>query len=127
MTFLPVCLAMVQFNLGLTYQMKTKDIGEQALIRALTWYDLCLAQVQCSVHAGMPGYMNIVVAAMNNMAIASYDLCHFGKARHIFGTLMEVVSSNSINDRIQNFGEAHMQGLLLNIILLHVDAIAPAA
>lgn len=107
--------------------MAAKDVGEQALTRALFWYDMCLAQVQETVQASMPGYMRIVVGVMNNMAIASYDLSHFPKVRQIFGTLMELVLPDSSDERLQNFQEKEMEGLLSNIISVHAVAIAPAA
>lgn len=126
--YLPICLAMIKFNLGLTYQMKSKDVGERALVRALVWYDLCLAHVQETMQTALPLHLNVVMAAMNNMAIVNYDLCHYTKVRHIYQNLLEIMNCHSsAGSKPLGFKEEEMQGLVLNIILLHSDAIAPAA
>ena len=126
---LPICLAIIKFNLGLASQMKSKDLGERALVQSLRWYDTCLGHLQENVQASMPLHMNIVLAALNNMAIVSYDLCKFEKVHQIFQNVLEILSSYSCAEETpQDFQEEDMQGLLLNIILLHSsEAIAPAA
>ena len=126
-THLPICFSMLLFNLGLTYHTVAKNVGEKALMQAIFWYDTCLAQLHAAVPGTKSGSMKILLAAMNNLAISSYDLSHFPKVRHIFTILMEIVSSYSTDERPQNFPAAEMEGLLLNIILLHAVSIAPAA
>lgn len=126
---LSIFLAMIKFNLGLTFQIKSNELGERALVRALVWYDLSLAHVQETVQTAAPMHLNIVLATMNNMAIVSHDLCNFGKVRQIYQNVLEILTAHATDGSKPNgFEEEDMQGLLLNIILLHaIDAIAPAA
>lgn len=125
----PVFFAIIQFNLGLALQMKSKEAGERALFRALAWYDACLETVQAAVEAAVPLQLDLILAALNNLAIVNYDLCQFSKVRQIYQKILDILVSFS-KTNYQSHGllpEDEMNDLLLNIMLLQKAVIAPAA
>jgi len=131
---LRVTAAMIHFNLALSYQKMANEWGERSLMRALKLYDLCLTVI----HGGdvtMPHNLHLVLATMNNMAVICYDLNMYSKVSRFCASITKVVHCVGMDGGLRTmqqqqphcFGDDDVEGLMLNLLLLNVPPIPPAA